>query len=122
MSAFLGPIHYWLYNKIKLQQDIVDKLYLLGESYAEALREYCEETFGTFENKPLEEMIDQGNIHGWLARDGYPRLNINMLIVLNLLASLPGVMTEIQSIVSANGAKGLRLNLKDTIQIPSDCI
>ena len=25
MSAFLGPIHYWLYNKIQIQQNIVDE-------------------------------------------------------------------------------------------------
>ena len=31
MSAFLGPIHYWLYNKIQQQQAIVDELYVLGE-------------------------------------------------------------------------------------------
>jgi hypothetical protein len=66
MSAFLGPIHYWLYNKINLQQDIVDDIYLLGEQYGLSLKEECDSKFGVFENKPLEEMIDQGNIHGWL--------------------------------------------------------
>ena len=25
MSAFLGPIHHWMYNKIQIQQDIVDE-------------------------------------------------------------------------------------------------
>lgn len=66
MSAFLGPIHYWLYNKIQLQQALVDMLYRLGEQNNLAIREECEKNFGTFENKPLEEMIDHGNIHGWL--------------------------------------------------------
>lgn len=66
MSAFLGPIHYWLYNKIQLQQGIVDEIYKLGEQYALSLKEACETNFGVFENRPLEEMIDHGNIHGWL--------------------------------------------------------
>jgi hypothetical protein len=66
MSAFLGPIHYWLYNKIRLQQSIVDELYLLGSQTGLSLQEECEDQYGEFENKPLEEMIDQGNIHGWL--------------------------------------------------------
>lgn len=66
MSAFLGPIHYWLYNKIQLQQAIVDKLYLLGDQHGLSLKEDCDNSFGPFENKPLEEMIDHGNIHGWL--------------------------------------------------------
>jgi hypothetical protein len=66
MSAFLGPIHYWLYNKIRLQQEIIDKLFQLGEAYKLTLKEEAESRFGVIENKPLEEMIDQGNIHGWL--------------------------------------------------------
>lgn len=66
MSAFLGPIHYWLYNKIQLQQDIVDEIYELGKQYGLSLAEDSNNRYGTFENKPLEEMIDQGNIHGWL--------------------------------------------------------
>lgn len=66
MSAFLGPIHYWLYNKIQLQQDIVDELYTLGSDCGLSLREECEARYGNFPNKPLEEMIDHGNIHGWL--------------------------------------------------------
>lgn len=66
MSAFLGPIHYWLYNKIQQQQAIVDQLYVLGENNALSLETQCNDLFGTFENKPLEEMIDHGNIHGWL--------------------------------------------------------
>jgi len=66
MSAFLGPIHYWLYNKIQLQQAIVNDIYALGDQYGLTLKQECDNNFGMFENKPLEEMIDQGNIHGWL--------------------------------------------------------
>jgi hypothetical protein len=66
MSAFLGPIHYWLYHKIQLQQAIVDEIYVLGEKNGLSLEAECDSSFGTFENNPLEEMIDHGNIHGWL--------------------------------------------------------
>ncbi|MDF2485458.1 MAG: hypothetical protein K0R46_1626 [Herbinix sp.] len=66
MSAFLGPIHYWLYNKISLQQAIVDDLCQLGNQYGLALKAEADNLYGEFANKPLEEMIDQGNIHGWL--------------------------------------------------------
>lgn len=66
MSAFLGPIHYWLYNKVQQQQAIVDELYLLGEKQGLALEAECTNYYGDFQNKPLEEMIDHGNIHGWL--------------------------------------------------------
>ncbi len=66
MSAFLGPIHYWLYNKIQLQQGIVEELYALGAGCGLSLQEDCEARYGTSPNRPLEEMIDHGNIHGWL--------------------------------------------------------
>lgn len=66
MSAFLGPIHYWLYNKIQQQQAIVKDIYELGKQYGLSLQEDSEAKFDAFETKPLEEMIDQGNIHGWL--------------------------------------------------------
>jgi len=39
MSAFLGPIHYWLYNKIQLQQAIVDDIYALGDQYGLTLKQ-----------------------------------------------------------------------------------
>ena len=26
MSAFLGPIHFWLYNKIQFQENLIDEL------------------------------------------------------------------------------------------------
>lgn len=66
MSAFLGPIHYWLYNKIQQQQDIIDDTYELGQANGLNLEGECNSRYGIFENKPLEEMIDHGNIHGWL--------------------------------------------------------
>lgn len=66
MSAFLGPIHYWLYNKIKLQQSIVDELVSLGGQYSLSLQKECDIRYGSFEDRPLEEIIDESNIHGWL--------------------------------------------------------
>lgn len=68
MSAFLGPIHYWLYNKIQIQNDIVEDLIALSkEHFSELnLRNELEARYGVSETRPLEEVIDQGNIHGWL--------------------------------------------------------
>lgn len=66
MSAFLGPIHYWLYNKIRLQQEIVAGLFLLGEKAGISLEAECRRLYGSFEMRPLEDIIDQTNIHGWL--------------------------------------------------------
>lgn len=66
MSAFLGPIHFWLYNKIQIQQDIVEDIFDLSKDIVPTLREAADESFGITERRPLEDAIDQSNIHGWL--------------------------------------------------------
>ncbi|MBU3810761.1 MAG: hypothetical protein H9893_03815 [Candidatus Niameybacter stercoravium] len=67
MSAFLGPIHYWLYNKIQHQQSLVDQVIAFGEEkYHLSLEEQCNEKYGLTERRNLEEVIDESNIHGWL--------------------------------------------------------
>ncbi len=74
MSAFLGPIHYWLYNKIMLQEKIVERLLSLNEEeeFVQGLDDSTVMNCGIIENQPLENMIDSGNIHGWLQE----RINI----------------------------------------------
>jgi hypothetical protein len=69
MSAFLGPIHSWLYNKIKIQQDLVEDIIVLSKNlnnFEIDLRDELDIKYGVSETRPLEEIIDQGNIHGWL--------------------------------------------------------
>ena len=70
MSLFLGKIHYWLFNKIKwfenLEENIIDLAKAEGLN-TEDLRKDIEGKYGErLPNKPLEELIDQKNIHGWL--------------------------------------------------------
>ena len=66
MSAFLGPIHFWLYNKIQLQQDIVEDMIKLGETVGIAdLKQTLDEKYGVSERRPLEEVIDEMNIPGF---------------------------------------------------------
>lgn len=68
MSRFLAPVHTWLFNKIivleNIEKGIVEAVDSeeLKAAHAELLN-----TFGEYiPMKPLEEMIDQSNIHGWL--------------------------------------------------------
>jgi hypothetical protein len=92
MSAFLGPIHYWLYNKIRLQQNIIDELYRLGEEHNLTLTATAESRFGVIEDKPLEEMIDQGNIHGWLQERVSQVEYKYAFVVTELMKKLPDAM------------------------------
>lgn len=68
MSAFLGPIHYWVYNKIKLQEELIQDIIKASSdnNWDIKLEDKLSEAYGIFENKPLEDMIDNSNIHGWL--------------------------------------------------------
>ena len=70
MSLFLGKIHYWLFNKIlwfeKLENEIInlakEEGFEIEKISADIQRQYGE----ILPDKPLEELIDTSNIHGWL--------------------------------------------------------
>lgn len=68
MSAFLGPIHTWLYNKIKFQDAMTDAILDGAEEKGcgKELRARTDSRYGVLEKGNLEDMIDTGNIHGWL--------------------------------------------------------
>ena len=70
MSLFLGPIHYWLYNKIRWFEAIEKDIAKWAEEKGLPISQWNEEIYIKFgeptEDKPLEEMIDACNIHGWL--------------------------------------------------------
>lgn len=68
MSATLGPIHYWMYNKIKVQNSLVDEIISFTENkyISSDLRSKSDQQFGSIDVRPLEELIDTTNIHGWL--------------------------------------------------------
>lgn len=65
MSAVLGPIHYWLYEKIQWQEELLSAIKKEAEQ-AGWLEASGETVLEAEEEKPLEELIDPGNIHGWL--------------------------------------------------------
>lgn len=65
MSLVLGPIHHWLFNKIKLQNQMVDEI-ILNHRYKELNLEQGMNQYGTLPVDNLEDAIDVTNIHGWL--------------------------------------------------------
>ena len=70
MSLFLGKIHYWLFNKIQWFEGLEREVIALAEKSSldvETLKKEITAKYGEMTpNKPLEEMIDTSNIHGWL--------------------------------------------------------
>ncbi len=68
MSAFLGPIHTWLFSKIKFQNDFTDEIIQMAKKkkLTQNLEEILNKRYGTLEEGNLESIIDETNIHGWL--------------------------------------------------------
>lgn len=64
MSAFLGPVHHWLYEKIKYQESINKKLL---KSYDNLEKTEIESRFGMLTEGELETIIDHTQIHQWLS-------------------------------------------------------
>lgn len=69
MSAFLGPVHFWMYGKLKKRENLIQAVIKFkdgkyGSSDTEAvINEKC----GAFPAGNLEEIIDLNNIHGSLS-------------------------------------------------------
>ena len=71
MSAFLAPIHTWLFNKILLAEDLessLKKAYI--DKYKDIAVEVAEKSLAYGNpidtTRNIEDIIDKSNIHGWL--------------------------------------------------------
>lgn len=69
MSAFLGPIHYWVYNKILVGENIQKQVLDFAKNKGidiDSIKSKAYEKYGEPDYSNLEDVIDEGNIHGWL--------------------------------------------------------
>ena len=64
MSAFLGPIHFWLFNKIRIQNELTNTI--IEKTAGEGIAAKLDEKYPRLEEGELADFIDEGNIHGWL--------------------------------------------------------
>ncbi|WP_167959130.1 hypothetical protein [Anaerosporobacter faecicola] len=64
MSAFLGPIHYWLFNKIQIQEQFAKEL--AAQLGKETVLPQLREELTSLPEGNLEDIIETDNIHGWL--------------------------------------------------------
>lgn len=113
MSAFLGPIHFWLYNKIKIQNNIVEDILDLSEN--PKLREVLYEQNGDGDLKPLDKVIDVGNIHGWLQNQITKVETKLAFAVTDILEANDNYLEKIKKIFYDNGVKYSSLNENSTV-------
>ncbi|BBF42683.1 uncharacterized conserved protein, YTFE family, possibly metal-binding [Lachnospiraceae bacterium KM106-2] len=120
MSAFLGPIHHWLYNKIQLENKMTNEVAsLLG------ITEEVDTKFEHLDIRPLEEIIDESNIHGWL-QEKVDLVERRFAFVLSK-ATVDGHLQQdvIECIKRFGGETAIELNinsLKDVYQIMNDLL
>ncbi len=65
MSKFLGPIHFWLYNKIQLQEELICDIAQTAVAQ-NWIQDQDAKALCRRDSRLLDEIIDEGNIHGWL--------------------------------------------------------
>lgn len=104
MSKFLAPIHSWLFNKIQvsesLEQKMIDSLKLQNDPFVENLYK----TVGSpLPDSPLEDLIDQGNIHGWLQNRIHMTESRLASLVTWQVNENPAVMPELNKIWTQAG-------------------
>ena len=103
MSAFLGPIHHWMYNKIQIQQDIVDEAVKISKGDIPELERELEKAFGPAERRNLADAIDHTNIHGWL-QDHVSRVENKLAFTAKKLESLdPSYREQLRGIFRRKG-------------------
>ena len=70
MSLFLGKIHYWLFNKILWFDNLENEIVELAKAEnidISQIQAHINAKYGEkLQNRNLEEIIDESNIHGWL--------------------------------------------------------
>jgi len=111
MSLYLGKVHYWLFNKIIWFQNLEIELVNLAKEKGideDELLSYLKDNYGErIENKPLEEIIDTSNIHGWLQN----KITISekrLAKVTKELLTLENIKEEIEKVYKNQGIKAAK--------------
>ena len=106
MSAFLGPIHFWLFNKITIQENLTQSILNAFFSGDDLLHKenLLKEKYGILEARPLEEIIDESNIHGWLQEKVSLVEGRYAQVVTDLVSSNKATLKELQKATFKNGA------------------
>lgn len=127
MSAFLGPIHHWLYKKILIQEKMTEAvLASLSLQEREKLTISLSDNFEKLPCDQLEDVIDNSNIHGWLQDKVNLVENRYVFIVSNVIGTKMKTVEELIKITNLFG-KSLSKNykaesLKDCFDILGDTL
>lgn len=105
MSAFLGPIHYWLYNKILVGENIQKEILEFAKNKGiniDKIKSKAYEKFGEPDFSNLEDVIDEGNIHGWL-QGRINSLEYRLALIVTDILNENVKIDEIKEVFKLNG-------------------
>ncbi len=105
MSAFLGPIHIKMYERILYQDDMAQKILGLAaeKSWGDDFAKEVNAKAPAASRKPLESIIDESNIHGWLSEAVAHCERRFALTVSSVLADHPERQSELLDIMKKMG-------------------
>ena len=127
MSAFLAPIHTWLFNKIILAEELeisLNEVYI--DKYNEAAKDIVEKSlvYGSpiDTSKNIEDIIDKSNIHGWL-QDKISKVETRTAFIITEMIKNQGQEAEdiaIKCFIKQGKSIGETLRLKEMPENPEE--
>ena len=107
MSLFLGNIHYWLYHKINWLDSFEDRLVDYGNDKGMNMESLLSDLYQKYDqpkrNAPLEQVIDESNIHGWLQARINESEKRHASLITQLLSEDGTSLEELKSIFHQKG-------------------
>lgn len=116
MSAFLGPVHFMLYNKIQRQNDLLNEIIKASDEnkWVDDLAGKLKESCGENETAPLETVIDESAIHNWLNNQVQISENRMACALKLIMEKDKSLLDKVSEIFYSNGAAA-RLDYADII-------
>lgn len=111
MSAFLGPIHYWLYGKIVIQNNLANEL--ANQLGKDSVMPMLNANYETLPEGDLEDFIQTDNIHGWL-QEKIHLVEKRLAFTVEQLLELNITMDEIKAVAYEVGFKMTDLSIETT--------
>jgi hypothetical protein len=109
MSLFLGKIHYWLFNKIlwfeELENEIINLAAVEGLDIENPTKQINLRYGEKLASKNLEEIIDTGNIHGWLQEKIHSSEGRMAVWTSKILENNPNYLKKVEYIYKNQGVK-----------------
>ena len=113
MSLFLGKIHFWLFDKIKCFEDLENEIINFASQKGIKKDLHIDEMYELIgyptEDRPLDELIDTTNIHGWLQLQIQKAEKRQAYLIKNIKSINENYIEELKTVFENHGRKMAKL-------------